>query len=70
MVPKGGLINMANIIEKMAQLLKMLMEINVGTNMTIFIEKIITKQWWVNGLQLEVNSQEEFERMTKLKAFW
>ena len=61
---------MANIIEKMAQLLKMLMEINVGTNMTIFIEKIITKQWWVNGLQLEVNSQEEFERMTKLKAFW
>jgi len=29
-----------------------------------------TQQWWIKGKQLNVSSQEEFERYIKLKAFW
>lgn len=27
-------------------------------------------QWWINGERIPVNSQEEFEKYLKLKAFW
>jgi hypothetical protein len=29
-----------------------------------------TKSWWLNGKQLNCQSQEEFERLVRLKAFW
>jgi hypothetical protein len=28
------------------------------------------KEWWYQGKKLDCNSQEEFERLMKLKAFW
>jgi hypothetical protein len=28
------------------------------------------KEWWFEGKQLKCNSQEEFERIIKLKLFW
>jgi hypothetical protein len=28
------------------------------------------KQWWYHGKQLDCNTQEEFERLLKLRAFW
>jgi len=28
------------------------------------------QEWWFNGQQFNVNSQEEFERILKIKAFW
>jgi len=28
------------------------------------------QEWWINNQKLEVNSQEEFERLMKLKVFW
>jgi len=28
------------------------------------------QEWWLDDKRLEVSSQEEFERMMKLKAFW
>jgi hypothetical protein len=28
------------------------------------------KQWWYHGKQLDCNTQEEFERLMKLRAFW
>jgi len=28
------------------------------------------KEWWFSGKRLHINSQEEFERYMKLKAFW
>jgi hypothetical protein len=27
-------------------------------------------QWWYEGEQIQCSSQEEFEKMLKLKAFW
>jgi hypothetical protein len=29
-----------------------------------------TKEWWVDGIRLNCQSQEEFERYLKQKAFW
>jgi len=29
-----------------------------------------TKYWWHQGRKLNCNSQQEFERLLKLKAFW
>lgn len=28
------------------------------------------KEWWINGINLPVSCQEEFERLLKLKSFW
>jgi hypothetical protein len=28
------------------------------------------EQWWVNGEALDCQTQEEFERLMKLRAFW
>jgi len=28
------------------------------------------KQWWFHGKRVNCNSQEEFEKLLKLKAFW
>jgi hypothetical protein len=28
------------------------------------------KEWWVEGEKIECSSQEEFEQILKLKAFW
>ena len=28
------------------------------------------KEWWIEGKQIKCNSQEEFERLIKLKLFW
>ena len=28
------------------------------------------KRWYLDGLQIDCKSQEEFERLLKLKAFW
>ena len=28
------------------------------------------QEWYLYGVRVDVNSQEEFERMMKLKAFW
>jgi hypothetical protein len=28
------------------------------------------KYWWLNGQYVHCNTQEEFERLVKLKAFW
>ena len=28
------------------------------------------RQWWIDDKQINVNSQEEFERYMRLKAFW
>lgn len=28
------------------------------------------KEWWLNGKHINCSSQEEFERLLKLKAFW
>ena len=28
------------------------------------------KEWWYKGKRLPCNTQEEFERLIKLKAFW
>lgn len=27
-------------------------------------------EWWINGTQIECSSQEEFEQLLKMKAFW
>jgi hypothetical protein len=27
-------------------------------------------EWWYHGKQLDCNSQEEFEQLMKMKAFW
>jgi hypothetical protein len=35
-----------------------------------FKDDIIPKQWWYNGKQLDCKTQEEFEQLLKLKAFW
>ena len=29
-----------------------------------------SKEWWIKGEQLNVSSQEEFERLMRLKSFW
>ena len=29
-----------------------------------------TKYWWLEGKQINCKSQEEFERLIKLKLFW
>lgn len=28
------------------------------------------KQWWINDVQIDCETQEEFEHLMKLKAFW
>jgi hypothetical protein len=28
------------------------------------------KEWWIEGKQIDCNSQEEFERYLKLRLFW
>jgi asparagine N-glycosylation enzyme membrane subunit Stt3 len=28
------------------------------------------KSWWMNGIQISCKTQEEFERLMRLKAFW
>jgi hypothetical protein len=36
-----------------------------------FIERSDGKQeWWVDGKKLDCSTQEEFERLMKLRAFW
>jgi len=32
--------------------------------------KPMPDQWWYNGERIKCNSQQEFERMLRLKAFW
>jgi hypothetical protein len=29
-----------------------------------------SKEWWIDGIKINVKSQEEFERYLKQKAFW
>jgi hypothetical protein len=29
-----------------------------------------TKEWWINGKRLDVSTDEEFERLIKMKVFW
>ena len=29
-----------------------------------------TKHWYIDGARIDVSSQEEFERLLELKAFW
>ena len=29
-----------------------------------------SKEWWIDGVKLDCQSQEEFERYLKQKAFW
>ena len=28
------------------------------------------KYWWINGEEIDCKTQEEFERLLKMKAFW
>lgn len=28
------------------------------------------KEWWINGHRIKCNTQEEFEKLLRLKAFW
>jgi hypothetical protein len=43
---------------------------NGGGIIDLDLPHLVIKEWWVNGKYCAVKSQEEFERLLKMKAFW